>query len=166
MIAIAVTLLGILITNQAKVSEFRQLWINALREDAATLISHTFHVHAAHAGQDLDDSYLQLHQTSARIQLRLNPKEKKTRRIILATNSMREANHMPTEPGFSDVANRVNEFSAAVQDVLRSEWKRVKWGEPLYRTVFVSVAVVTFLWAAVLLYRSFPLVIHSIRGLK
>lgn len=55
-IATAVTLIGILITNQAKVSEFRQLWINALRDDAATLISHTLIVHGAHAGDNIDCS--------------------------------------------------------------------------------------------------------------
>jgi hypothetical protein len=47
LIATAVTIIGILITNQAKVSEFRQLWINALRDDAASLISHTLIIHAA-----------------------------------------------------------------------------------------------------------------------
>ncbi len=31
-------------TNRAKVSDFRQKWIDALREDAATLITHTFFV--------------------------------------------------------------------------------------------------------------------------
>ena len=66
-IATIVTLLGILITNQAKVSEFRQQWINALRDDVATLITHSLILHAADGETDADESYLQVHQTSARI---------------------------------------------------------------------------------------------------
>ena len=53
LIATGVTLIGILITNQAKVSEFRQKWIDALRDDAATLITHTLIIHAASAEDDL-----------------------------------------------------------------------------------------------------------------
>jgi hypothetical protein len=137
LIATAVTLIGILITNQAKVSEFRQLWINALRDDSALLISHTLIVHAA--GENIHESYLQLHQTTARIRLRLNPDEPRTEKIISAMNNMRDANHAETE--FSVMNQRVDEFTKAVQEVLRREWRRVKWGEPLYRTVFFLVAV-------------------------
>src|SRR5271170_4253357 len=97
LIATAVTLIGILITNQAKVSEFRQLWINALRDDAATLISHTLIIHTAKAEENIDESYLQVHQTTARIRLRLNPDEPKTKKIIAAMNNMRDANHTETE---------------------------------------------------------------------
>jgi hypothetical protein len=40
-------------------------------------------------------------------------------------------------PEFSVMEGRVNEFLAAVQHVLKKEWKRVKRGERTYRTVFV-----------------------------
>jgi hypothetical protein len=160
LIATAVTLIGILITNQAKVSEFRQLWINALRDDAATLISHTLIVHAAHAGENNDESYLQIHQTTARIRLRLNPDEPKTKKIISAMNNMRDANHAATE--FSVMNQRVDEFTKAVQNVLRSEWRRVKWGEPLYRIIFVLVAVGMLLSFTAILHRSYPWIFHFV----
>jgi hypothetical protein len=139
LIATGVTLLGILITNQAKVSEFRQRWIDALREDAATLITHTFFIRGAEvrAEADLSESYIQINQVSARIRLRLNPKEKKTHAIIAAMNKMQNANHTAAE--FNNVKECVNEFTTAVQVVLKKEWRRVKFGEPLYRTVLILV---------------------------
>jgi hypothetical protein len=164
LIATAVTLIGILITNQAKVSEFRQLWINALRDDAATLISHTLIVFAAHADENVDESYLQIHQATARIRLRLNPDEPKTKRIITAMNNLRDANHAETE--FSVMNQCVEEFTKDVQNVLRSEWRRVKWGEPLYRTVFVLVAVGALLSFAIVLYKSSPWIFNFISGAK
>jgi len=149
LIATGVTLIGILITNQAKVSEFRQKWIDALRDDAATLITHTLIVHAADAQDDIDGSYTKIHEATARIQLRLNPKEASTEEIVIAMNEMRNANHYATE--FSELNERVNEFTRAVQAVLKNEWKRVKWGEPLYRWVFgaVVLGMITFLTAVV-----------------
>jgi hypothetical protein len=164
LIATAVTLIGILITNQAKVSEFRQLWINALRDDAATLISHTLIVHGAHAGDNVDESYLQIHQTTARITLRLNPDEPKTKRIISAMNNMRDANH--AETAFSVMNQHVVEFTRAVQNVLRGEWRRVKWGEPLYRIIFFLVAVGMLLSLIVILHKSYPWIFHFISGSK
>jgi hypothetical protein len=137
LIATGVTLIGILITNQAKVSDFRQQWINALREDAATLVTHTFVVYSAKAGENIDDSYIQLNQVSARIRLRLNPKEKDTDAIITAMNKMRDANHSSVD--FTKLTEYVNEFVAAIHKVLKKEWRRVKFGEPLYRIVFAAV---------------------------
>lgn len=141
LIATAVTLLGILITNQAKVSEFRQKWIDALREDAATLVTHTFFVHGVKLREetdaDLSESYIQINQVSARIRLRLNPEEKESRVIISAMDKMSNAGHHVSQ--VLNVAQYEREFEAAVQVVLKKEWRRVKWGEPLYRTVAILV---------------------------
>jgi hypothetical protein len=142
-IATIVTLLGILITNQAKVSEFRQQWINALRDDVATLITHSLILHAAEAEDDTDESYLQVHLTSARIGLRLNPKEKPSQAVIAAMNEVREANHHVT--GFDEMNQSINALTVAVQKVLKKEWRRVKYGEPLYRVVFLVAIIAALL---------------------
>jgi hypothetical protein len=146
LIATGITLLGILITNQAKVSEFRQKWIDALRDDAAALITHTFVIHAATKDDDLDESFVQVHQTTARIRLRLNPKERKTEAVVAAMNEMRDANHAETPVEHGAMNQRVDAFTNAVQDVLKAEWKRVKFGEPLYKWVLrlVILGVVVF----------------------
>ena len=150
LIATGATILGILVTNQAKVSEFRQKWIDALREDAAKLITHTLMIHAASSEDDVDESFVQVHETTARIRLRLNPKEKKTEVVVAAMNSMRDANHSEQPVEFAALNQRIDNFTNAVQDVLKSEWRRVKFGEPLYRAVFILVVVIgiAFLFGA------------------
>jgi len=142
-IATIVTLLGILITNQAKVSEFRQQWINALRDDVATLITHSLILHAADAEDDTAPSYLQIHLTTARIRLRLNPEEEPSQDVIAAMNEVREANHSATD--FAEMNECINVLTVAVQRVLKNEWKRVKYGELLYRIVFLAAIVAALL---------------------
>jgi len=155
LIATGVTLLGIIITNQAKVSEFRQKWIDALREDAATLVTHTFVVHSAKAGENTDDSYIQLNQVSARIRLRLNPREKETQAIITAMNKMREANHSVSE--FSKIAEYVNEFVDSVQTLLKKEWRRVKYGEPFYRFTCICVILGVLFFFIIAVHQHWPI---------
>ena len=47
LIAGVVSLLGLVISKEQKVSEFRQAWIDALRSDVASLISHVNAIHGA-----------------------------------------------------------------------------------------------------------------------
>lgn len=164
LIATVAALLGVLITNQGKISEFRQKWIDELREDAATLITHTLMIHAATGEEDLDESYIQVHQTTARIQLRLNPKEKRTLAIIAAMNEMREANHVLAL--FDEMNQRIDTFTKAMQRALKKEWRRVKWGEPLYRGVFVLAIVAVLLSVLAFLHQNFNWHIPLIPGLN
>jgi len=52
---------------------------------------------------------------------------------------MKEANHSAAES--TQIVDHANDFLAAVQAVLKKEWKRVKYGEPLYRVISLSVFV-------------------------
>src|SRR5271166_1102612 len=164
LIATAITLLGILITTQAKVSEFRQQWINALRDDVAALITHSLILHAANAEDDTDESYLQIHQTTARITLRLNPQEDATKEILAAMNEVREANHRATD--FAEMNQCINELTVAVQKVLKKEWKRVKYGEPLYRVVFLLAITGALLSLCMYLHQKFGWSIHLVSALR
>jgi hypothetical protein len=158
LIATGVTLLGILITNQAKVSEFRQKWIDALREDAATLVTHTFFVHGVklrdEANVDLNESYIQLNQVKARIRLRLNPKEKESQAISTAMDRLTNVGHHVSQ--VHNVAQHEKEFEAAVQTVLRKEWRRVKFGEPLYRIVLILAILSVLFFLVSVLNQHYP----------
>lgn len=79
-------------------------------------------------------------------------------------NDMHDANHAITE--FPVMNQHVEEFTKAVQSVLRSEWRRVKWGEPLYRIIFFFVAVGMLLSFTVVLHKSYPWIFHFISGSK
>ena len=153
-LAAVVSFLGLMISKESKISEFRQKWINALREDAATLVTHTFFVRGAEVREDADlnESYIQINHVSARIRLRLNPKEKETHAIIMAMNKMKDANHTVAE--FGNIVEYVNEFVVAVQKLLKKEWERVKRGELIYKSTFwfSILAIVGFLYAVTVHY--------------
>lgn len=130
LIAGGVSFAGLLITNQSKISEFRQTWINALREDVATVITHALEIHAAKAVAEVNTSFPKIAEATARIQLRLNPKEQESKELILALGSLRQTIH--SESTFEQVAAAVEFLTGATQVVLKREWRRVKRGEPFY----------------------------------
>src|SRR5690606_29070943 len=82
-----VTYLIAVFTKESKVSEFRQNWIDALREDTANFIGIWYHVAAElqlvpkeelttrQFWRSMKDELTQLEVLQAKITLRLNPKE-------------------------------------------------------------------------------------------
>lgn len=85
LIAGGVALLGLIISKEQEVSEFRQQWIDALREDIAAVIAHSHGIHGSSIAQrapqqslwdTVRDDATGIRQASARIRLRLNPNEK------------------------------------------------------------------------------------------
>jgi len=162
----AASLLGILITNQSKVSEFRQKWIDALRDDASMLITHTLVIHAAKVGDSVDESFSQIYQTTARIRLRLNPDEPQTIAVITAMNHMRDANHTEVPTEFTELNLRIGAFTEKVQIVLKREWRRVKFGEPLYRWTFAAIAVAMLVTLGIVLKNTFSWHLNFIPCIK
>ena len=151
LISFVVTVLA----KDQKVSEFRQAWIDALRSDAAELVSHLA-ISAlalkgkrilAEQGKAVADfeiagykEFVVVKGCILRIRLRLNPKEHKRLLAVLQKLDFGEG-------GTIEHAESVlNEFTTEVQKVLKFEWDRVKKGELSIRCVrwgglvlFVSV---------------------------
>jgi len=57
-IAAIISLLGLIISKENKVSEFRQAWIDSLREEIAAVITHAHAVHGAYLAKFPDNSAL------------------------------------------------------------------------------------------------------------
>ncbi len=74
-IAATVSWLGLVISKETKISEFRQEWIDGLRKDIATLLGEATQYHASVLGLAPTSSVLKINQLMARIRLRLNLKE-------------------------------------------------------------------------------------------
>ena len=149
LIAGGVSLVGLLISNQSKVSEFRQEWINALREDIALYISH-----AGRPGGEI----AKLNETSSRIQLRLNPDEPESKAVFDAMHGVRRASVESTSE-FVAVGTAASDLVKATQVVLK-EWLRVKTGEPFYRWTFRSVVAGLLLLVLVFLYQKHQWMLH------
>jgi len=153
LIAGLVSLLGLIISKEQKVSEFRQAWIDALRVEISALIAHANAIHGAGAADFQSASevwkvvrpdFVGINEASAQIRLRLNPKEKEAIAIL---NKIEELEQL-LAPGQQMDYSRINEVEkdlvAVAQVLLKQEWHRVQDGERIYRIArFAALSVST-----------------------
>lgn len=157
-IAAVVTLAGLLIAKDQKTTEFRQKWIDKLREDVAaflacvTTLSYEVAARGIHPkdSQELQhyilsnmrSELLRGEELHSRIILRLNPKEHGDLIGLLdALRSAMGSDELLDPVSFSE---REEHIASMFQSELKKEWKRVKSGEPFFRAmrVFLTIVVV------------------------
>ena len=153
-IAAVISLVGLIISKENKVSEFRQAWIDALREEISAIITHTSAIYSAHVAnfqnvstlwQNVRADYVGLNEAWAKVKLRLNPKEKSSIAIL---NALEEQESLfpkdYSEPDFQKLASNHRKLVDCTRVVLREEWRRVKRGELVYRlaTILAGFLVV------------------------
>ena len=146
--AIAATLafLGLLVSKEQKTSEFRQAWIDSLRDDLAQLLSSTHVVADAYTagivnqdGADwaaMREDMLAANSAEVKIRLRLNPKEKQSQEIIKLMQELHESyvdDHF--RPNYDAIRRIENQLIAEAHILLKKEWQRVKRGEPVFYVV-------------------------------
>jgi hypothetical protein len=177
LIAGAIAFVNLTLTKEQKTSEFRQAWIDALREDLAQFLAaartFTRAIETLHTlGPDYDtkhplnispskisDLRYQAAETFSRIQLRLNPDEPEHVELLrLLRRAINEQNEALAK-GTRDIGPIMEAIEAATsyaQPVLKKEWTRVKRGELPFRVarnwvapivVALSIAFVLFLLA-------------------
>jgi len=152
LIAAIVSLVGLIISKEQKVSDFRQAWIDALRIEIVTYLTSINAIADAIAVPYKDQAekvaslsplYARLNQSHFAIMLRLNPSEHKSKVIIDCMNSF---NALATdEAQMSAVAFKPLEikFLHASKELLKYEWKRVKRGETTFVvTKWLAMSVV------------------------
>lgn len=165
-IAGAVSFVGTVLAKDMKTSEFRQAWIDGLRNDVAELISIVTVITdiartELRRGKKLDDvlpfflekhtEFMKAEMVHARIKLRLNPDEH-----MKLLDSMENVIKFPASGKILDskyaetvVANLVKES----QNILKSEWRRVKRGEPAFIiTKFSSLLIMILAIILAILY--------------
>lgn len=155
-IAAVVAFYSLIISKEQTVSNFRQHWIDALREDIAALISSVAGVHGTSiakrkADKELWDEVKQdltrLRELTARIRLRLNPqenrgKEKEATVAVLKALKDLEGVFYSIDPQFHMLEPLMAMLLGNAQVILKENWKRVRGGEPIYRvTKWVTLLV-------------------------
>lgn len=150
----AVAFLASVFTKESKTSEFRQAWIDSLREDVSKFISAyhliTHHVESAVAEgnavnvsvhlERLKAELLLAEQMQASIELRLNPNEHGD--VISLIRRLVDADELASAD-FEQRKEAIEDLVQRVQVILKSEWVRVKKGEPIYRFAkWLSLGVV------------------------
>lgn len=138
-IAAVTSLVVSILSKDQKTSEFRQSWIDALREDAAHLAGHwstmiaTLEIKKA-ANENVKafldsrhDDVVNVEMRIARMRLRLNPEEHAS--LIGHLHHLRDGKMGSRK----DMDEAMEVIVVEVQKVLRYEWKRVKRGELSFR---------------------------------
>ncbi|MBU2641576.1 MAG: hypothetical protein Q7U80_12195 [Thiobacillus sp.] len=164
LIASAISFVNLTLTKEQKTSEFRQIWIDALRQDLASFFATARAFARASQEQKLfgggskegaplalteekiSDLRYQIAETRYRIQLRLNPKEIEHLELLrLMQVAIEKQQQMLAGKGDTDAIMKAIEVAAEyAPQILKSEWERVKKGEIPYRLARNWVAPIMF----------------------
>lgn len=167
LIAAALSFVNLTLNKEQKISEFRQAWIDGLREDlvafaagARTFARATQELRAAQENgttaspfavtpDKISDIRYRAAETRYRIQLRLNAKDETHRELLrLIQVAIEEQNSF--WGGRSDAAKTLKAIDNAANfgpTILKFEWNRVKAGEPGFqkaKNVAVAVMAISF----------------------
>lgn len=172
-VAGAFSLLGLTVAKENKVSEFRQEWIDALRDDIADFAAKAQWLHAEAieyvSGRVPDylthldrirDSLISFNVASTRIKLRLHQGERRHDILMKAMKKLSE--ELEIIPEDVELSNQmISELSKDVEiqaaSILAEEWKVVKRGEKGYRraknlayfAMAISVIAIALLFSGV-----------------
>lgn len=145
-----VSIFGFVTTRGSKVSEFRQAWINAQREDLATVAAQARRLARGDAAER-DDALAAFDLAYERIRLRENPIKREWHGVITSLAVCRA--RLTASPPASDMDADIDKFMLAAQGLLKTEWNKVRRGELGYRVLIVAapifaMALAWLLWAA------------------
>jgi hypothetical protein len=171
----AISFVNLTLTKEQKTSEFRQAWIDGLREDLAGFFGaarafaravESFHILGPDYkekgallinDQKISDLRYQAAETFSKIKLRLNPDEAGHQELLrLLRRAIDEQNDMLSQK--ADIVATMKAIELAdeyARPVLKKEWERVKKGELAFRIarnwvtpiiVALSVGFVIFIW--------------------
>lgn len=148
LIAGAISFSITIISKDQKTSEFRQAWIDGLRNDVAEMagmVSAISDFKSEHEERNTDstefflerlEEFSKLDGLVYRIRLRLNPQEHKKLYALL------EFFHDGNTAEGEAINAAMSEFVDEIQIVLKAEWSRVKSGEFSYRILKYGSLVV------------------------
>lgn len=159
-IAALVSIFGLIIGKEQKVSEFRQAWIDDLRKCCVAYlvninaISDIIRVKTAGSAVDsvkLVELYKQLNEASLGISLRLNASEPTSQALSSIMGEFEviaSANSSITPENIRPIESR---FKKASQDLLKFEWTRVKRGEDIFvftKKVILAIIILLICFVA------------------
>jgi hypothetical protein len=151
LIAGLVSLLGLIISKEQKISEFRQAWIDGLRENVALVITHLEAIRGAmHAAQpakaswqDRKDHFVAINQAITCVRLRLNPDEASSQNLLESLKELENIAQAGDIATSQSVGPAVDKLTERCNVVMKEEWRRVRDGEETYRIArYGSIAAV------------------------
>jgi len=156
LIAAMISLIGLIISKEQKTSEFRQAWIDALQEDLSVYLTQVRGICDGVAVsypslekkvETLTPLYASLNKATFAITLRLNPDEPYAQEMLSAMSSLRDVIGSPTALSPANIQPHEAALLLSAKRLLKSEWRRVKRGEPTF--VAAKVGALLLVLAAV-----------------
>lgn len=142
LIAAVVSVVGLILAKEQKVSEFRQAWIDALRHEISVYLSSVTDI-SNKLSVDYKDKqkkieslaapYQKLNEASFNIKLRLNPDEAESSNVIKAMDNIESAFDDDKDIVGESIQHLEKELLKKAKILLKKEWKRVKDGEATYQ---------------------------------
>lgn len=154
--------IGVVVTKDSKISEFRQQWIDSLREDVAALCSVSvalYYGNVRYSMQDrmevrpvdTDSLTQEANRFGYRVRLRLDPIKPPASDLIEAMDRLVHLASHAQEP-FDAVNQAVELVLDKTRVVLDDAWRNVRRGEPRFRWTFrfaCTALLSSLLWAFV-----------------
>jgi hypothetical protein len=154
LIAGVISLLGLIISKEQKVSDFRQAWIDSLRSELSALVAHSNAIYgmraahlasAAEAWKETRADFVGVNEAAARIRLRLNPSEPAAKAVLEEIEVLETLLAPGSAVNHTEIDSAERELVARSQVVLKAEWLRVRGGERVYRLAKAASAVICLL---------------------
>lgn len=151
-IAGAIALVSLVISKENKLSDFRQSWIDSLRVEVADLLSNILMIKKLVEDEESDVEKKDLFQalqiadrSLMLIRLRLNENEPDSMRLLETIDKIENLSNGSSFP-YEVVQKLERELISHSKQVLKTEWERVKSGEPIFKILKFSVPifVITF----------------------
>ena len=157
LIAVIVSFISLIISKETKISDFRQKWIDNIRDDISelmgTLTQYTI-VYIVSNPQDRESKekfFNENHELVSKIgtllnkiELRLNPE--KDKELIKHLNAIEDFTTIPKEDKLEKLTATMNTLKEQSHILLKKEWERVKKGELVYRVIKYSFATIVFVF--------------------
>ncbi|MDF9401754.1 hypothetical protein [Vibrio sp. 1180_3] len=139
--------ISLVLSKEQKVSEFRQQWIDSLREEVAIFIGNIVTiadiskrmrraqeqgVESEFSRSDLKDFQVAASEAYTRINLRLNPDDDKSE-VIDLIQALEQVRKFTKQAEWEKVNDKIDDVRSNSQALLKLEWERVKKGEPAFR---------------------------------
>ncbi|HCT7328993.1 TPA: hypothetical protein SMV75_000562 [Proteus mirabilis] len=172
----AISVVGLVISKENKISEFRQSWINDLRDSLSQLSAQFYKINSINKlillGQkpSLDDIY-ELNLKKSEVLLRINNGKKKHENkdednLIKYIDVI--YNKLILQETY-DIETDYTPFIDSSSSVLKNEWERVKKGELKYVILtyfFGALFLITLIIFSIYIYYNFNELADLIKGVK
>lgn len=161
-IAGLISLLGLIIGKEQKVSEFRQAWIDELRK---CLVAYLVNINAiadalrvaAKNKSDpvgIDQNYKLLNEANHGIRLRVNSDEPTSKNLLTSMEEFETLAQDNSSLTPENIRNAELKFLSASKELLKFEWERVKRGEKTFYVtkriviglILAMMAIFAYLW--------------------